>query len=154
MSPPNPAALVGVLAELERTRAAVLDQLERATPELLPTPDGGSSGAEALHELLTGARRAVLGNPSAARALYRLLAEHGRRYADTPAGAELRDRLAGAPAVDHLRRIWELVTLNVLDGPAPASGLPDAWAELLAEIVAGGEVDEAVLARLRPEGLA
>lgn len=151
MSPPNPAALVGVLAELERTRAAVLDQLERATPELLPTPDGD---AEALHRLLIGARRAVLGNPSAARALYRLLAEHGRRYANTPAGAELRDRLAGAPAVDHLRRIWELVTLNVLDGPAPASGLPDAWAELLAEIVAGGEVDEAVLARLRPEGFA
>ncbi|GAA5176450.1 hypothetical protein GCM10023321_84860 [Pseudonocardia eucalypti] len=151
MSPPNPAALVGVLVELERTRAAVLDQLERATPELLPTPDGET---EALHELLTGARRAVLGNPSAARALYRLLAEQGRRYAGTPAGAELRDRLAGAPAVDHLRRIWELVTLNVLDGPAPASGLPDAWAELLAEIVAGGEVDEAVLARLRPEGFA
>jgi hypothetical protein len=52
--------------------------------------------------------------------------------------------------VDHLRRIWETVSLNALDGPAPG-GIPDAWAELLAEAVTGDGLD-AVLARLRPEG--
>ena len=66
-------------------------------------------------------------------------------------GAALRDALAGSAAVDHLRRIWETVSLNALDGPAPPDGAPDAWAELLAEAVTGAGID-GVLARLRPEG--
>ena len=46
------------------------------------------------------------------------------------------------------------MSLNVLDGPAPPSGVPDAWAELLADAIIGRGLDDAILARLRPEGFA
>ena len=96
----------------------------------------------------------MIGNPAAARGLHDLLVAEGRRYAETAAGAQLRDALVRSEAVDHLRRIWETVSLNVLDGPAPPSGVPDAWAELLADAITGRGLDDAVLARLRPEGFA
>ena len=60
----------------------------------------------------------MLGNPAAARGLHDLLVAEGRRYADTPAGAQLRDALIASEAVENLRRVWETVSLNVLDGPA------------------------------------
>jgi hypothetical protein len=157
MSVPSPEALLGVLTELERVRAAVLELLERTVPPLHPAPDENSP-ARTLYELLVGARRAVLGNPAAAREVYDLLVREGRRYATTEAGAALRDRLVAAEAIGHLRRVWETVSLNALEGPVSPSGVPDAWAELLADVVAGRGLDESpdetVLARLRPEGLA
>jgi hypothetical protein len=105
-------------------------------------------------ELLLGARRAVLGNPAAARGVHDLLVAEGRRYADTPAGAELRDALAASNAVENLRRVWETLSLNVLDGPASSSAAPDAWAELLADTIIGHGLDDSVLAHFRPEGFA
>ena len=83
-------------------------------------------GAErSVYDLLLGARRAVLGNPAAAGGLHDLLVAEGRRYADTPAGAQLRDALITSEAVENLRRVWETVSLNVLDGPAPQNCGPD-----------------------------
>jgi hypothetical protein len=105
-------------------------------------------------ELLLGVRRAVLGNPAAARGLHDLLVAEGRRYADTTAGAELRDALAASSAVDNLRRIWETLSLNVLDGPAAPNAAPDAWAELLADAIIGHGLDSSVLGHFRPEGFA
>lgn len=151
---PPPEALVAVLLELDRLRAVVVDQLEQRLPGPQPVPDPDSGRERSMYELLLAARRAVLGNPAAARSCQELLVGQGRRYAATPEGAALRDRLVGSEAVDQLRRLWETVSLNVLDGPASASGVPDAWAELIADVVAGGEVDKTVLARLRPEGFA
>lgn len=149
--PPPPETLLALLAELDRIRALTFGLLERSTPQLPADPPDGPSAERTIYDLLTGARRAVLGNPAAARGLYDLLVGEGQRYAATPEGAALRDALAGSAAVDHLRRIWETVSLNALDGPAPPDGAPDAWAELLAEAVTGAGID-GVLARLRPEG--
>jgi hypothetical protein len=150
----SPASLLALLMELDRVRGLTLALLERSTPPLLPVPPDDAGDERALHQLLLGARRAVLGNPVAARGLYDLLVAEGRRYAGTPEGAALRDALVDSPAVDHLRRIWESVSLNALSGPASAAGVPDAWAELLADVVAGREIDATVLADLRPEGFA
>jgi hypothetical protein len=105
-------------------------------------------------ELLLGARRAVLGNPAAARGVHDLLVTEGRRYAATAAGAELRNGLITSEAVENLRRVWETVSLNVLDGPAAPNTTPDAWADLLADAVIGHGLDDSILARLRPEGFA
>jgi hypothetical protein len=149
--PPPPETLLALLAELDRIRALAFQMLERSAPQLPAEPPDGPSTERTVHDLLIGARRAVLGNPAAARGLYDLLVGEGRRYATTPEGAALRDALAGSAAVDHLRRIWETVSLNALDGPAPPDGVPDAWAELLAEAVTGNGID-AALARMRPEG--
>jgi hypothetical protein len=153
-TPPSPEALVALLTELDRVRALTLDLLERNTPTFPPPPLDDAGAERTSRDLLIGARRAVLGNPVAARAMYDLLVAEGRRYAATAEGAALRDSLVASPAVDHLRRIWDTVSLNVLGGPASPSTVPDAWAELLADTVAGRGIDDALLARLRPEGFA
>lgn len=154
MTAPTSESLLAVLAELERLRALTVDVAARQAPKLWPPPTTDASGPErTLYDLLTGARRAVMGNPAGAKALLGLLVAEGRRYAETEAGRRLRDGLVASEAVDHLRRIWETVTLNVLDGAAPPSGVPDAWIELLTDAIAGESLDD-VLARLRPEGFA
>jgi hypothetical protein len=151
----NPEVLIGMLAELERIRGTTLDLIERAAPQLLPEPpEGSTSGARTIFDLLLGARRAVLGNPSAARGIHDLLVNEGRRYAETPTGAALRDQLVKSQAVENLRRIWETLSLNVLDGPAETNSAPTAWSELLADAVVGRGLDDSILARLRPEGFA
>jgi hypothetical protein len=151
----TPEVLVAMLAELERIRELTLDLVERAAPRLIPAPPDDASGAErSMFDLLVGARRAVLGNPAAARALHDILVAEGRRYAETPAGAQLRDALITSEAVENLRRVWETVSLNVLDGPAAPGCAPTAWAELLADAVVGHGLDDSVLSRLRPEGFA
>lgn len=151
----NAEDLIGVLAELERIREATLDLAENAAPQLLPAPPDDVEGqSPAVFDLLLGARRAVLGNPAAARRIHDMLVSEGMRYGRTPEGALLRDRLVASDAVENLRRVWETVSLNVLDGPAEPNAAPTAWAELLADAVVGQGLDDATLARLRPEGFA
>jgi plasmid stabilization system protein ParE len=151
----NPEGLIGMLAELERIRELTLDLIEQETPQLHPTPPDEVGGPErTAFDLLLGARRAVLGNPAAARGLHDLLVAEGRRYADTPRGARLRDALIASEAVENLRRVWEMVSLNVLDGPAAPNAAPDAWADLLADAVIGHGLDDSILTHLRPEGFA
>ncbi|WP_431232675.1 hypothetical protein ACQ856_25230 [Mycolicibacterium psychrotolerans] len=149
----TPEEMAGVLAELERVRELTLDLIERETPHLHPPPPDEADGPQrAVFDLLIGARRAVLGNPAAARRLHDLLVAEGRRYADTPRGARLRDGLAASESVENLRRVWEMVSLNALGGPAAPSGTPDAWADLLVDALVGQGLDDTTLARLRPEG--
>lgn len=151
----DPEVLIAMLADLERIRELTLDLVERDAPRLLPPPPQESEGAErTAFDLLVGVRRAVLGSPAAARGVHDLLVAEGRRYAQTPAGAQLRDALIGSDAVENLRRIWETVSLNVLDGPVASNSVPNAWAELLTDAVIGHGLDDTVLARLRPEGFA
>jgi hypothetical protein len=83
-----------------------------------------------------------------------MLVAEGRRYADTPEGAELRDALINSEAVENLRRVWETISLNVLDGPAAPNTAPTAWADLVADAVIGHGLDDSILGRLRPEGFA
>lgn len=149
----TPEALLGMLAELERIRELTLNLIEQEAPRLHPPPpDGADETERSVFDLLLGARRTVLGNPAAARRLHDLLVAEGRRYASTPRGARLRDALVASEAVENLRRVWEMVSLNVLDGPTTPHTGPDAWAELLADAVIGGGLDDSVLDRLRPEG--
>jgi hypothetical protein len=144
-----------MLAELERIRELTLDVIDRETPQLRPAPSETASEAErATLDLLLGARRAVLGNPATARRLHDLLVAEGQRYAATPRGVRLRDALVASEAVENLRRVWEMLSLNVLDGPAAPNAAPDAWADLLADAVIGHGLDDSVLARMRPEGSA
>ncbi|APE15562.1 hypothetical protein [Mycolicibacterium pallens] len=151
----SPEEMAGMLAELERVRELTLDLIDRATPQLQPPPPDEADGtARATFDLLLGARRAVLGNPAAARKIHDLLVAEGRRYADTPRGARLRDGLIASESVENLRRVWEMVSLNVLGGPASPSGTPDAWADLLVDALVGHGLDDSTLARLRPEGFA
>lgn len=155
MSGPTPEVMLALVAELDRIRALAVDLIERGAPRLLPVPPEPAVGGErSVYELLATARRVVFGHPAAARGMHDLLVAEGRRYATTPAGAQLREALVASEAVENLRRIWETVSLNVLDGPAPPSAIPDAWAELLADAVIGHGLDDTVLARLRPEGFA
>lgn len=149
----TPEGLVCMLAELERIRELTLDLIEHDAPQLRPAPPGATDGPErTAFDLLLGARRAVLGNPAAARRLHDLLVAEGRRYAHTPRGARLRDGLVASEAVENLRRVWEMLSLNVLDGPAAPNTAPDAWADLIADAVIGHGLDDSVLSRLRPEG--
>lgn len=151
----NPEVLVAMLAELEQIRELTLDLVEQQAPQLLPAPPDNASGpGRTVFDLLIGARRAVLGNPSAARGIHDLLVAEGHRYASTPDGAQLRDALVASEAVENLRRVWETISLNVLDGPANPNSTPDAWADLLADAVVGHGLDSSILARLRPEGFA
>jgi hypothetical protein len=151
----KPEQLMGMLAELERIRELTLDLVERNAPRLLPPPPDDSAGPErSMFDLLIGARRAVLGNPAGARHLHDMLVAEGRRYADTPEGAQLRDALINSEAVENLRRVWETVSLNVLDGPAAPNTAPTAWADLVADAVIGHGLDDSILGRLRPEGFA
>ena len=151
----NAEAMIAVLAELERIRELTLDLIERETPRLLPAPPDEDCGSErTVFDLLLGARRAVLGNPAAARRLHDLLVAEGKRYGNTPDGARLRDGLVASEAVENLRRVWETLSLNVLDGPAATNAAPDAWADLLADAVIGRGLDDSILARLRLEGFA
>jgi plasmid stabilization system protein ParE len=148
-------AMIAMLAELERIRELALDLIERDAPQLHPAPPEEAGGTErTAYDLLLGARRAVLGNPAAARRVHDLLVAEGRRYAATPRGARLRDQLAASEAVENLRRVWETVSLNVLGGPAAPNSAPDAWADLLADAVIGHGLEDSILARLRPEGFA
>jgi hypothetical protein len=151
----NPEVLIGMLAELERIRELTVDLVEQQTPRLAPAPPDEADGKErTVFDLLLGLRRAVLGNPAAARSVHDVLVAEGRRYANTPRGARLRDALAASEAVENLRRVWEMLSLNVLDGPAAPNAAPDAWADLLADAVIGRGLDDSILARLRPEDFA
>jgi hypothetical protein len=151
----TPEALLGMLAELERIRELTLDLIDQEAPQLRPAPPDEARGTErTAFDLLLGARRAVLGNPAAARRVHDLLVAEGRRYANTPRGARLRDALVTSEAVENLRRVWEMVSLNALDGPAAPNAAPEAWADLLAETVIGNGLTDSILAHLRPEGFA
>jgi hypothetical protein len=151
----NPESLLATLAELERIRELILDLIDREAPQLHPAPPDETNGTErSAFDLLLGARRAVLGNPAAARGLHDLLVAEGQRYANTPRGARLRDGLMASEGVENLRRVWEMLSLNVLDGPAAPNAAPDAWADLLADAVIGNGLDDLILARLQPEGFA
>lgn len=147
----TPEVLVGMLAELEKIRSLTIELVERHAPRLVPAIDPAATDAEhTTHDLLIGARRAILGSPAAARHVHDLLVAEGHRYAATPEGCALRDGLVASETVENLRRVWETLSLNVLDGPAAPT--PAGWAELLSDAIVGNGLDDAILARLRPEG--
>jgi hypothetical protein len=154
--PPGDPRLLGLLvAELERLREAAM---RAAGPALIvdaqaQLPDDLSDDERRLVEILRRVRRAVIDQPALAHALTSFLVGEGWRYAETEEGQRWLDALRDAPEVERLRRIWEAMTLNLLDDQHDQGDVPTAWVDLLADLTATGRVDRVVNA-LRPPGLA
>ena len=100
----SPEVLIGMLAELERIRELTLDLVERDTPRLLPTPPDEACRTERTVFDLLLAHAARPRQPRGRPGPHDLLVAEGRRYADTPDGARLRDALVASEAVENLRR--------------------------------------------------
>ena len=95
---------------------------------------------------LRQAQRLMLEHPAAAQRMFSALVAEGRRYAETPEGAALAERLAGSDLIRRGRVLWEVATLNLLEESAP-SVLPTRLLDLFAQATAV-EALEPFLARL------
>jgi len=101
---------------------------------------------DALHAPLRRAQRLLLEHPAAAQRIFSALVAEGRRYAETPEGAALAERLAGSELIRRGRVVWEVTTLNLLE-EAPPSVLPTRLLDVFAHATAV-EALEPFLARL------
>lgn len=101
---------------------------------------------DALREPLRRAQRLLLEHPAAAQRIFSALVAEGRRYAETPEGAALADRLAGSELIRRGRVVWEVTTLNLLEESPPAA-LPTRLLDVFARATAV-EALEPFLARL------
>jgi hypothetical protein len=151
---PDPRALGLMVAELERFRDAAL---RAAGPSGMgriarPLPEDLSDDEKRIVGLLNRVRELALSQPAAGKAITTFLVAEGRRFARTDDGERWLESLRDAPEVDRLRQLWEATTLNVFDDIEDAEPIPDAWADLIADLAAIGNVNRIVTALL-PEGL-
>jgi hypothetical protein len=150
----DPRALGLMVAELERLREAAL---RAAGPSgfariARPLPEDLSDEEKRFVALLNRVRELALSQPAAGKAITTFLVAEGRRFARADEGARWLECLRDAPVVERLRQIWEATTLNVFDDIDDAEDVPDAWADLIADLAAIGNVNRIVTALL-PEGL-
>lgn len=153
------ASLGQLLAEIERLRSSatrlLIDSMaDSRRPERGDVSPGRdvSPEVEELADLLRSARAAMLKDPVGARALVAFLAAEGRRYAETPTGAMWRDALLASPYLDHLRDLWESVSLDIFDHVDEEDLVPTAWVDMLSDVLNSRPDIEALLAALRPHG--
>lgn len=131
-------SLVQMLAEIERLRG-VANQMLLASVHgvnLPPRPDDLPPEIAELADAMEKARLAMLQNPSAARALVKVLIAEGRRYAATPPGQVWELHINASPHLRYLRDLWEAVTLDVLDDIDETDAVPTAWIDLLSDALA------------------
>lgn len=88
-------------------------------------PDDSHGGDEGeLVAALRDFQNAVFRHPIAVQSLYAALVREGRRYAETPEGAQLLDRLARSPGLAKTRMAWEVITMSAFvekpDGALPS----------------------------------
>lgn len=88
-------------------------------------------------------REAVVAHPVAARAMFAALAREGRRYASTPAGSELVERLARSRRFARARHAWQASTSWLLTGADASATVPSTLLDAL--FVASGRDDLATL---------
>jgi hypothetical protein len=155
--PADPRAFGFLVAELERLRDAALRAAGPTGPSPFaglarPLPEDLSDDEQRFVELLGRVRELALSQPAASKAITGFLVAEGRRFAATEDGARWFAGLRDAPEVERLRQIWEATTLNVFDDIDDREGVPDAWADLIADLAAIGNVNRIVNALL-PEGL-
>jgi hypothetical protein len=93
-------------------------------------PAGAAPRADDLSELLRRAQLLLLKYPVAAQAAFAALIAEGRRFAATPEGAEWAAALAGSDLVRQGRRVWDAVTMNMLE-ENPNTVVPSAYLEAL-----------------------
>ncbi|MBZ5710992.1 hypothetical protein [Nannocystis pusilla] len=72
-------------------------------------------------------------HPVATRALVSAFAAEGRRFAGTPAGEALRDRLLRSRLVRRGALLWNSLTMGLIDDTEPTA-LPSAYVDVLVEL--------------------
>jgi len=91
-------------------------------------PDGADE--EELVELLSAVQRAVWRHPIAVQAAFAALVREGKRFAETPEGAELLAALSRSPTLARARNVWEVVTLSAFEAE-PEGALPSVFLDTL-----------------------
>jgi hypothetical protein len=109
------------------------DGAPRAEGELDPR------GAEIV-ELLRRAQLLLLRHPVAAQAAFVALMAEGRRFAATPEGASWKEALASSELLRQGRRVWDAVSLNMLEEDA-TTVIPSAYLEALLRAAKSADVD-------------
>jgi hypothetical protein len=99
-----------------------------------------------LGRLLLEGQHLLVKYPEPARQLIRAFVEEGRRYAATPEGQELKDKLVDSTLVRRGRFIWDAYSLDALLECEPGQ-LPSAWLDIIRAAVASQDL-EAILSQL------
>jgi hypothetical protein len=123
---------------------AALDGVKLAASQLLGSAAGPMAAGDPVTGLVIEGRASLLRNPAVAAGLVRALARLGAQHAQTPAGAELLERLVRSDGVERLRTLWETVTFNVLDEVESPSVVPSAWLDLVLDTLADDGLERAV----------
>ncbi len=101
--------------------------------------DGGQDSDEEVPrevvETLYAIQDAILRHPMVVQAAFSALVAEGRRFAQTPEGAALRERLVRSRSSASARMIWELLTTNAFE-EHPTQALPSAFVERLVQSLA------------------
>jgi hypothetical protein len=105
---------------------------------------------QAVLALLGELQRAVLVHSEAARALFGTLAEEGRLYAQTPAGARWKERLRRSALLERALIVWQSATLWMSEDAEPGQ-TPSAVIDAVAAAARSPRRDE-LLDRLFREG--
>lgn len=86
---------------------------------------------ETLYEL----QDALLRYPMVVQRVFSALVAEGKRFAETPEGAALRDRLLASRSTASARLIWELLTAHSFTED-PFAVLPSAFVDRLVRLIA------------------
>ncbi len=108
----------------------------------------GPAGDAAVEETLRAVQRALFRHPVAAQSAFRALVAEGRRYAGTPEGAELLERLRRSAAVARARLLWEV--LSVRSFAETEEGMPELFVDRLASALRVEHLEPLLARALEP----
>ncbi|WP_437899290.1 hypothetical protein [Sorangium sp. So ce124] len=91
-------------------------------------------------DVLRRAQLLLLRHPVAAQAAFSALIAEGRRFAATPEGAAWTAALASSDLLRHGRRVWDAVSLNLLEED-PETIVPSAYLEALLRAAKSADLD-------------
>jgi hypothetical protein len=86
----------------------------------------------AIVELLRELQLAILVHPEAARALMAAFTREGRAFAQTPEGAETKERLRRSELVHRALLVWQTSTMWMTEEGASAGATPSALVDAIA----------------------
>ena len=90
--------------------------------------------------LLRQVQLLLLRHPVAAQAAFKALIAEGRRFAATEEGAAWREALASSDLLRQLRRVWDAVSLNMLEDN-PSTIVPSVYLEALLRAAKTADLD-------------
>jgi hypothetical protein len=136
-----------------RMQALVFEELrriqhlltERLVPPVAPPAEGTQTQPEEgeLLQLLRRLQVVVLEHPLAAQAAFSALVAEGRRFAATPEGAEWKAALAGSEWIRSGRRLWEALSLNILEEEV-STVVPSTYLEAVFRATSSPELESLV----------